>query len=398
MAATVSLGDAHALLCLGSQRSNEHPIIFGRKDSSPQPAASRLLGKGRTASLTWSASPGRRDGSWCCPRGRVPCRAVSTVEEGLVPLGKTSLKVSRIGVGTLQWGDAASGFGERFDTDALAAAYKVLTAGGINFFDTAEVYGYQEIKNGKSSEQLLGRFAEGPGGAGSPPPVLASKFFTIPWTNFLVGGGFRLGRQSMIAALRASLKRLGREKLDLYQIHFPFPTFSQTTLMDGLKEAVELGLTDAVGVSNYSRSQMEEAHALLARSGIPLASNQVNFSLLNRGAETGGLLQACQNLGVQLIAYSPLATGLLTEKALARHDRNAQKVQPLVKAMASIGAQHGGKTVSQVALNYLVVKGAIPIPGCKTEEQARSHVGALGWLLDRDEMESLEGKAAALRL
>eukprot|EP00897_Mesotaenium_endlicherianum_P009402 jgi/Mesen1/8490/ME000480S07842 len=300
------------------------------------------------------------------PLRTIRCEAVASLDAvDLVPLGKSSLRVSRLGTGTLQWGDPGTGFGRSYNEDSLAAAYDALVAGGINFFDSAEVYGYQSMKEGKSSEQMLARFAAR--GQTQAPPVLASKFFTIPWSNFLVGGGFRLGRQSLIAALRASLERMGRDKIDLYQIHFPFPTFSNSALMDALKEAVDLGLTTAVGVSNYNASQMEEAHRLLAASGIPLASNQVRYSLLSRQPEEDGLLRVAQ-------------------------------IQPLLRLMASVGAQHGGKSVSQVALNYLVCKGAIPIPACKTVEQAKSHVGVLGWHLDPDEVDSLEGKVKALSL
>lgn len=310
-----------------------------------------------------------------------------------VPLGRTSLQVSKVGFGTLQWGDPGSGFGASYGEDELSDAFQQILQGGVNFIDTAEVYGYQGIKNGTSAEQLVGKFARQQVANASDArvlPVIATKFFTIPWTNFLVGGGLRLGRKSLLDALRGSLQRLGRERVDLYQIHFPFPTLSNAALMESLKEAVELNLTSAVGVSNYSKQEMEEADDLLARYGIPLASNQVRYNLLHRNPEKDGLLSSCKERNISLIAYSPLASGCLTEKELKKDSTQPAKVKPLLEIMQTIGTNHGGKSISQVALSYLVVKGAIPIPGCKTASQAKSHCELLEWSLNMDDVRMLE--------
>ncbi|CAM6127733.1 unnamed protein product [Calypogeia fissa] len=319
----------------------------------------------------------------------------------LMNLGRTPLRISKLGIGTLQWGDPGSGYGERFGEEQLASAFNVLIDGGINFFDTAEVYGYQGIKSGSSSEQLLGRFLKRPavqGGDDQLSPVIASKFFTIPWTNFLVGGGFRLTRKSLLEALKESLKRLDKKQIDLYQIHFPFPIFTNAALMESLKEAVEEGLTKAVGVSNYSKFQMEEADDILSKYGIPLASNQVQFSLLYQKPSEDGLLKSAQERGITVIAYSPLATGLLTAKTFDKIDSKSNQVRPLLDLMQSVGANHGGKSVSQVALNYLITKGALPIAGVKTVDQAKAHVETLGWRLTDNEVEALEEKKRALKL
>jgi aryl-alcohol dehydrogenase-like predicted oxidoreductase len=194
------------------------------------------------------------------------------------------------------------------------------------------------------------------------------------------------------------LKRLGKEQVDLYQIHFPFPTFSNAALMESLKEAVEEGLTRAVGVSNFSKEQMLEADDVLSRYNIPLASNQVQYSLASRDVEENGLLKACKERNIQLIAYSPLASGLLTDKALTRTDGKATKIQPLLETMKSIGAQHGNKSVTQVALNYLICKGALPIAGCKNAQQAKAHCEVLKFKLTDDEVATLQEKARTLKL
>ncbi|MCO5558933.1 hypothetical protein L7F22_012524 [Adiantum nelumboides] len=269
-----------------------------------------------------------------------------------VPLGRTSIQVSKIGTGTLQWGDPGAGFGSRFGEAELCGAFQQLLKGGINFMDTAEVYGYQGIKSGTSAEQLIGKFAKQQSENASDTetlPIIGTKFFTIPWANFLVGGGFRLGRKSLLDALQRSLQRLGRTRVDLYQIHFPFPTFSNAALMESLKESVELGLTSAVGVSNFSRQQMEEADDLLARYGIPLASNQVRFNLLHRKPDEEGLLEACKERNISLIAYSPLASGSLTDKALMKESSNSGKQ---VRALQeSIPAQGSGSKAPQTPLH-----------------------------------------------
>ncbi|KAJ7526319.1 hypothetical protein O6H91_16G001800 [Diphasiastrum complanatum] len=277
--------------------------------------------------------------------------------------------------------------------------FRVVQSHGVG--SSEFVYGYQGIPSGKSAEQMIGRFllrqAIQEASKASLSPKIATKFFTIPWTNFLVGGGFRLGRKSLLDALTASLKRLGKSKIDLYQIHFPFPTFSNSALMESLKEAVELGLTSAVGVSNYSKVQMEEAADLLAQYRVPLASNQVKYSLLSRKAEEEGLLKVCKERSITLIAYSPLESGLLSAKTFQRKDRRALQVQPLLRTLEKIGQESGGKSITQVALNYLVCKGALPIPGCKTTNQAKEHCGVLDWRLEADQVAALDQEAKLLK-
>src|SRR3970282_1520184 len=119
---------------------------------------------------------------------------------------------------------------------------------------------------------------------------------------------------SLVRALKGSMGRLGVESVDLYQIHWPSPLMSIDTMMEGLAECVKNGLTRTAGVSNFSQSQMLAAYSALARNNIPLASNQVHYSLLNRTAEKDGTLARCKELGIRLIAYSPIEKGLLTGK------------------------------------------------------------------------------------
>ena len=146
---------------------------------------------------------------------------------------------------------------------------------------------------------------------------------------------------------------------------------------------------------------MRRAHELLARRGVPLASNQVHYSLLHRQPEWNGVLAACRELDVRLIAYSPLEQGILTGKfhadASARlpHLRRLQSgygpgklraALPLIEALRALGEAHGGKTPAQVALSWLMRQGALPIPGAKNAAQAEANAGALGWELSDEEV------------
>ncbi|BDA47314.1 Uncharacterized oxidoreductase At1g06690, chloroplastic [Coccomyxa sp. Obi] len=314
--------------------------------------------------------------------------------QNTVQLGNSDLQVSRLGLGSLQWGDTQQGFNSRFNEDQLKEVFNTAVDGGINFFDTAEIYGYQSMKDGSSSEQILGRLAK----PRDQRLVLGTKFFTVPWTNVLIGGGFRLGRQAIIRALKASLERLGLEKVDLYQVHFPFPAYSQEVLAEGFAEAVDEGLVSAVGVCNYDVSQLKQFHSLMAARNIPVVSNQVKYNVFERKAEKTGLLQLCKDLNVTVVAHSPLQQGLLTGRSLEGGSDKATKDEVTVlKLLQFIGAMSGGKTVTQVALAYLMGKGAIPIPGAKSVEQVKDHLGALQFSLDENEIAVIDERLDAFK-
>ncbi len=292
------------------------------------------------------------------------------------------LHAVEMGLGAWQWGDRLIWqYGRSYSDEDLWSAFQVALNAGIRFMDTAEVYG-----SGRS-ERLLGQFIK----RAEQPVLVATKFFPLPW---------RLRAKTVPTALRHSLERLQLEQVDLYQIHWPSPLFNIETMMEGLAICVEEGLARAVGVSNFNQSQMLRAYSALARRNIPLASNQVHYSLLNRTVEKNGLLARCKELGVRLIAYSPLEKGLLSGKYSEntpppgpRGQQYAgllQKLPPLLKEMTKIGQDHGGKTNAQVALNWLICKGALPIPGAKNAAQAEQNAGALGWRLSEEEIARLD--------
>ena len=260
-------------------------------------------------------------------------------------------------------------------------AFEVSIRGGIRLIDTAEVYG-----SGRS-ERFVGEFIRELGS----PVFVATKFFPWPW---------RLTRGSVIRALKASLRRLGLETVDLYQIHNPYSLLSVEYLAEALVDCVEAGLARAVGVSNFDEGQMLRAYSTLARHKVPLSSNQVHYSLLQRTVEKNGLLARCRELGVRLIAYSPLEMGLLTGKygrgrlpsgsRAIRYAASIGRLQPLLKTMTEIGQDQGGRSHAQVALNWVMCKGALPIPGAKNADQAQENLGSLGWSLTPDQIATLD--------
>ena len=298
------------------------------------------------------------------------------------------LHAIEMGLGAWQWGDRIVWqYGHGYGAEEVRQAFQVSANEGIRFVDTAEIYG-----NGRS-ERLLGQFLK----ETDQPILVATKFFPLPW---------RFTKGALPRALKGSLARIGVERVDLYQIHWPSPIMSTDRLMEGLAECVKSGMTRTVGVSNFGQSRMLAAYSSLARHNIPLASNQVHYSLLSREVEKNGTLARCKELGIRLIAYSPIEKGLLSGKyspdtpppgsRAASYSGILPKIAPLLKVMTEIGQDHGGKSNAQVALNWTICKGALPIPGAKHAEQAQQNAGALGWKLTDDEVARLDETSDAI--
>ena len=314
-----------------------------------------------------------------------------------VTLGGTEVRVPRLGLGVMVWGEARGAqrfmpakraYGGTDSPDDEQAAFDASLAAGINFFDTAAMY------SAGGSERRLGELAEG------KDVVIATKFPPTPF-----------GRaEDLPVALDGSLGNLRSSSIDLYQHHYPNRRVEIPALMDLMADAVEADKIKAVGVSNYSAAQMRTASQALARRGIPLASNQVQYSLLHRQPETNGVLDACRELGITLIAYQPLASGALTGKYLdgsrpvgLRRFREPfrgpkfQALRPVVTLLRSIGDRYG-KTPGQVALRWLLEQdNVVPIPGAKNAEQVVHNAGALSFALTPDEIAYLNEATKAWR-
>lgn len=166
-------------------------------------------------------------------------------------------------------------------------------------------------------------------------------------------------------------------------------------------DEVQQGRIKAIGVSNFDLAQTKAAVKTLAQAKLPLASNQVKYSLLDRTIEHTGLMDYCSQQGITVIAYSPLAQGLLTGKYSAEApppgargrrtgERLWRRLTPLLEAMEAIGDRHGQRSLAEVALNWVVAKGAVPIPGAKTKKQAAENGAALEWSLNSDEVAELD--------
>ena len=298
-----------------------------------------------------------------------------------------NVAVPSLGIGTWSWGDRLFwGYGSDYGEAEVERAFTAAVESGATFFDTAEVYGLGE------SEKLIGRFLK----RTSQPVQIATKYFPLPW---------RFNGQAVADTLSDSLKRLQVEQVALYQVHMPFGFFmSQQTLMEALAQEVKRGRILTVGVSNYSAEQMQEAHDLLAQYGVPLAVNQVRYSLLSRKIEQNGILELARKLGITILAYSPLDQGLLTGKYTPENTEIVQgarkldpkfstaglsKLEPVISKLKQLGEKYD-KTPAQVALNWLLIQdNVIPIPGAKNAKQARDNAGAMGWKLEREDAQQL---------
>lgn len=308
-----------------------------------------------------------------------------------ITLPGSDISFAPLGVGTWAWGDKRTwgmgGYDTDLTIDTIREAWAASLRAGVTLFDTAEVYG------GGRSEQIIGDLLADLGDR-DPRPVIATKFMPSPWKLQVRG--------ALASALRHSLDRLGLARVDLYQIHGPISLRSHKAMAEALADVHDKGLVGAVGVSNYSVREMNAIADALERREVPLASNQIEYSLLRRSPETGGLLRACRDRGVIPLAYSPIGQGRLTGKYSAASPPPGKRgfsahpmdlVDRIVERLRAIGSAHDDRTPSQVALNWLIQKGAVPIPGAKNEKQAVENAGALGWDLDADEVAALDDAA-----
>ncbi|KAK8102042.1 hypothetical protein PG984_015188 [Apiospora sp. TS-2023a] len=294
-------------------------------------------------------------------------------------------------IGTWAWGDSGTwNNATPAAREDLNGAWSEMRKQGLHFLDTAEVYGKGE------SERIIGQLRQKSKEEQdfANRLVLATKFLPLPWppTRLMVG-------KAIPDACRESLKRLGVEQVDLYQIHGPVHVFNSIdSVAGGLAKCVELGLAKAVGVSNYSRDEMIQMDEALKKRGLRLASNQVEFSLLRTlpataTAASGGvsLLDECKKRGVVLMAYSPLGMGRLSGKYSAE---NPPPLSPLLAVLHRVAAAHGVKC-SAVALKWVIQKGAIPLGGVKSAAQVEENARAAGdeWTLTEAEMRELEEHA-----
>ncbi|MBE0646184.1 MAG: aldo/keto reductase [Bacteroidales bacterium] len=307
-------------------------------------------------------------------------------------LGKSELAVTPIGLGCWQFSkrnNMAGKFWPSLDDQVVNDIVKASLDLGINWFDTAEVYG-----NGASEKGLSDALQK----AGKKPGeiIIATKWWPM----------FRFA-SNIPRSIGARLRALSPFPIDLYQVHQPFGFSSATEEVKQMAELVKEKHIRYVGVSNFSEQKMREAAEELDKQGLKLISNQVKYNLLDRRIEQNGVMKAAKELGVSIIAYSPLAQGILTGKF---HDNpellksvgwrkssgpfkaeNMKKSLPLINLLKELGAKYK-VSPAQVSLNWLLYANGdtvVAIPGATKLSHAQDNAGAMRFQLTKEEIHSL---------
>jgi len=306
-------------------------------------------------------------------------------------LGKTDILVTPIGLGVMELAGGGGLIGMAFpviSTEEKNAIIKAALDGGINWFDTAEMYG------AGVSERALATGLKA-AGKSDQDVIVATK-----WSPFFRTAG------NIPHTVDSRLDFLGGYSIGNYMVHQPYSFSSPEAEMNAMADLVEAGKIRSVGVSNFNPARMRRAHAALAKRGLPLAVNQVHYSLLHRDIEKNGVLETAKELGVTIVAYTPLGRGLLSGKyhknpQLLRHirmwsraiiQRNLERTRPLISAMEEIASRYEA-SIAQVALNWLIhFNGEIvvTIPGATKVRQAEESAGAMKFKLSDDELVRLD--------
>jgi aryl-alcohol dehydrogenase-like predicted oxidoreductase len=308
-------------------------------------------------------------------------------------LGKTGIQVTPIGLGVMEL--SGMGFFPNLSRAEKSAIIQAAIDGGINWFDTAEIYG------AGISERAL---SDGLKDAGkiSGDVVIATKWWPL----------FRTAAE-IPHSIANRLRFLDGFPIDLYYVHQPYSFSTPEAEMNAMADLVEAGKIRSVGVSNFGADRMRRAHAALQKRGLPLAANQVQYSLLHRQIETDGTLATARELGVTITAYTPLASGLLTgkyqhnpdllkKKAIfwrGRMQRKMESSRPVVAALEEIAAKYQ-VTAAQVALNWVINFNGdivVTIPGATKPKQATENAGAMQFKLTDAELTRLDELSRSFR-
>jgi aryl-alcohol dehydrogenase-like predicted oxidoreductase len=311
----------------------------------------------------------------------------------LRPFGPTDMRLSPLGLGCWQFSKASGivgGFWPKLDNSLVKDIVRVSLEGGINWFDTAEIYG------GGESEQILAESLHATGDLANNAHI-ATKW----WPGFRTAG-------NIPRTIDERLRRLGGFSIDLYMIHQPFSFSSVGSEMRQMAKLAEQGKIRHVGVSNFNARRMREAARVLKEHGLQLASNQVKYSLLDRRIERNGILDTAQELGAAIIAYSPLEQGILSGKFHKNPElirkapgprrlmkgfkpQGLRQTQPLIDVLERLAVKYGG-SATQVALNWIIHahgESVFAIPGASKLNHAEENVRAMGFRLTSNEIGEL---------
>jgi aryl-alcohol dehydrogenase-like predicted oxidoreductase len=312
------------------------------------------------------------------------------------PLGKTGIYITPIGLGMMEFAGGGGLMGFVFPVIDQQIKNDTIKAGldnGVNWFDTAELYG------AGVSEQSLSTGLKAAGMKDSDV-IIATKW----WPMFRTARNIR-------KTIAERIRFLDGYSIDLHQIHQPFSFSSPEAEMDAMAELVKAGKIRSVGVSNFNAGQMRRAHRRLQKHGLPLASNQVHYSLLHRNIERDGTLAAAKELGITIIAYTPIESGLLSGKYhknpellngkgrfyRMRLQAGLERSRKLVAELEAIASRYG-VTAAQVALNWVINsqgETVVTIPGVTKVSQAQESAGAMKFALTGDEIARLSEVSSA---
>jgi aryl-alcohol dehydrogenase-like predicted oxidoreductase len=312
-------------------------------------------------------------------------------------LGKTDILVTPIGLGVMEFAGGGGLLGRMFPVIPQEEKNTIIKAaldGGINWFDTAEMYGA-----GVSERSLVTALKAA--GMSDKDVVVATKWFPL----FRTAG-------NIPHSIKNRLENLDGFSIANYMVHQPYSFSSPEAEMNAMADLVKAGKIRSVGVSNFNPARMRKAHAALAKRGLPLAVNQVRYSLLSRQIETNGVLETAKELGITIIAYTPLERGLLSGKYHKNPEllsqmsgwrkvsmqRNLERCSELIKAMDAIANKYDA-TIAQVALNWLISYNGeivVTIPGATKVRQAEENAGAMKFQLSVDEMTRLDNMSRRL--
>lgn len=306
-------------------------------------------------------------------------------------LGNTDIEITPIGLGVMQFSGNKGIFRMMFQDihqDEMNGIVQAALKGGINWFDTAELYGRGSSEQGLANALKSARIDD-------EDVIIATKWFPILRTA-----------RNIPSTINDRLHYLGDYSIDLYMVHQPWGFSSPEAEMDAMAELVKEGFIRSVGVSNFNADRMRRAHNTLSKHGLPLAVNQMQYSLIDRKIETNGVLQAAKDLGITIVAWSPLGSGILSGKyhksprSLAQTPywrrrllkRNIERTRPLISALEDIAGKYNA-TPAQVALNWIINfhgEAIVAIPGASKVRHAEDNAGAMRFTLSQDDIAKLD--------
>jgi aryl-alcohol dehydrogenase-like predicted oxidoreductase len=309
-------------------------------------------------------------------------------------LGKSNLMVSPIGLGCWQFSKGkglGGGYWPILEDEEIEKIVRLSLEKGVNWFDTAEAYG-----NGESEKALAQALRAT--GRTSEEVIVATKWMPVLRTA-----------KSILKTIEQRIDCLGEYRIDLHQIHHPLSFSSTKAEMKAMAQLVKQKKIRFIGVSNFSAKKMRKAQETLSQNGLELISNQVRYSLLNRKIETNGVLDTARELGISIIAYSPLAQGLLSGKfhddpelvkkrsGYRKHmgafkPKGLEKSRPVIKALKKLVKKYQ-VTPSQVALNWVIQFHGdivVAIPGATKAEQAKDNADVMKFKLTQDDLDHLD--------